>query len=354
MQLKRLLLGSSALVAGSLGALHAQAQQVTTKATSLSISGTAEAYGGYVHSDDPAVDRHFDMVSVGDFTFTPQYKLDNGLTVTGRLDFKVEDTLATDELSLTFASASFGTILLGNDDGPSEDWQQYAPLSGDGAWDGDAPDFASGIAPDDLLNGGDTSDATKISYTTKGLDLAGFGFGVSYAPDGHVNDFDSGDLSRTTGDNGVEVAGGWKGSIGDVGVKTGAVYYSASSGPGGGGSPGNVNLGGTLTYAGVSVGGDYNWMRDVGGTDGDGSTWSAGITYEKDNWAVGTGYLNVRYDEAVLSAPGNTRVEGDNYYVGGSYDIAPGITGLAEVNQYRNAENKLDATVVFFGTKVAF
>lgn len=357
--MKKILLGTTALVAAAGFAGIASAQQVTTKATSLAISGSVEFEGAYADNDTGA-DRKVDFLSDGDFTFSPKYVADNGLTTTGRIDFGWDENnsaLATDELSITFASASFGSLTLGDDDGAVDNFYQQGPLTGDGNWDGSATRFQKiGFAGDSIeqnFNG----DSTKIYYSTSGLDLAGFTFGASYTP--KSNNFDSGNgLSKVaavagTSDSGVsdiwDIGGSWEGEFSGVSVSAGGAVITAKR-DFSTNNPTSYNVGGTVGFGALKVGGGYTTTSDESSGGDDFNEWAVGATYDIGAFTVGVTYDKASYEASNFG--GNN--DSSAYGAAVSYAVAPGVTALGEVNQFKNDDTGNDATVVMLGTKVAF
>lgn len=353
--MKKILLGTTALVAAAGFSGMASAQQVTTKATSLAISGEVEFEGAY--SDNDAADRKVDFLTDGDFTFTPKYVADNGLTTIGRIDFGwgSDATLQQDELSITFQSASFGSVTLGNDDGAADNFYQFGPVTGDGNWDGSAPQFA-GWADDGegILWAGDniepnlSGDNTKVYYSTTGVDLAGFTFGASYTPT-NTNTYDDGDLTKSVGSTHDvwDIGGSWEGEFSGVNVTVGGVYVTGKRDYSGD-NPSGYNVGGTVGFGALKVGGGYTGYSDYYAAGADADVWAAGATYDIGAFTVGATYTKSDYDV------GSGYDDSSDYGAAVSYAVAPGVTALGEVNQFKNDDTGNDATVVMLGTKVDF
>jgi predicted porin len=351
--MKKILLGTTALVAAAGFSGLASAQQVTTKATSLSIAGSVEFEAAYADNDTGA-SRKVDFLSDGDFTFSPKYVADNGLTTIGRLDFAWDNgnsNLATDELSITFQSASFGSITLGDDDGPADTFWQGGPTAGDGNWDGSAPRFVTIGWNGDNLNVNADGDATKVFYSTSGLDLAGFTFGASYTPKSN-DTFDSGaGLTKATSGNNFsdlyDVGGSWAGDFSGVSV-TLAGSYIAGKRDSAGDNLSAYNVGGKLGFGALTVGGGYTDASNRYGDGADDSAWAVGATY-----AIGAFTVGATYQKSEVDA-GFGRADSSAYGGAVTYAVAPGVTALGEINQFKNDDSGDEATVVMLGTKVAF
>jgi outer membrane protein OmpU len=357
--MKKILLGTTALVAVAGFSSLASAQAVTTKATSLSIAGSVEFEAAYADNDIGA-NRKIDFLSDGDFTFSPKYVADNGLTTIGRLDFGWDEntsTMATDELSITFQSASFGSLTLGDDDGAADNYWQGGPLAGDGNWDGSAPRFAKNGVKLDNLNVNLNGDATKIFYGTAGLDLAGFTFGASYTPKSD-NTFDSGNgLNKTavvapaTVSAGYsdlyDVGGNWSGEFSGVKLSV-AASYIAGKHDFTSNSVSAYNVGGKVGFGAFTFGGGYTDGSNRYGDKADDTAWAVGATYAIGAFTVGGTYQKSEYDA------GAGRPDSSTYGAAVTYAVAPGVTALGEVNEFKNDDTGNDATVVMLGTKIAF
>ena len=358
--MKKILLGTTALVAAAGFAGIASAQQVTTKATSLSISGNVEFEAAYADSDAASADRKVDFLTDADLTFSPKFVADNGLTTTGRLDYDATSMGTPDEMSVTFAAASFGSLTLGNDDGAADNFYAYPPLAGDGNWDGSAPNFvgwasdAEGIRwAGDNLDPNLNSDSTKIYYSTGDLDLAGFKFGASYTPKGD-NAFNDGDLTETAGtfDDLVDVGAAWSGEFSGVSVDVTGVYITGS-GVAGSDDPSAWNAGANLGFGAFKVGGSYTAFKDVYANNTDGDSWALGATYDIGAFTVGATYTKSDYDAGSVDGT-NPLYDSSSYGAAVSYTVAPGVTAKGEINQFKNDDLDQDATVVMLGTQVDF
>jgi predicted porin len=349
--MKKILLGTTALVAAAGFAGIASAQQVTTKATTLGISGSVEFEGAYADNDTGA-SRKVDFLSDGDFTFSPKYVADNGLTTTGRIDFAWDNgnsNLATDELSITFASASFGSLTLGDDDGAVDNFYQQGPLTGDGNWDGSATRFVTTGWAGDSIEQNFNQDATKIYYSTSGLDLAGFTFGASYTPKSNST-FDSGSgLTKAAGNfSDIYDAGGtWEGEFSGVSITVGGDFITAKRDLSEEG-PTSYNVGGTVGFGALKVGGGYTATSNASANGGSFNEWAVGATYDIGAFTVGATYDKASYDVSTGSPDSSA------YGAAVSYAVAPGVTALGEINQFKDDDAGDDTTVVMLGTKVAF
>ncbi len=352
--MKKILLGTTALVAAAGFAGFASAQAVKSGAPSLSISGELEFEAAYFDNDGVTNDRSFDFWQGGDLVFSPSWTHDNGLTVVGRIDLvTAANEFVSDETSITFKGATFGTIVLGDDDGPVDSLRVNGPLPGDGLWDGTAGAFASND-PGIALDGGNSGDATKLHYTTAGLPLGGFVMGVALTPNGNTsstipsssNFFSSGKVgTRQEGalDNMIELGAQWSGDVSGIGVLIGGGYTSASNNSvGASASPQGFTGGLNLSYAGFTLGGGYSEQDDFG-TDYE--TANIGLSYTMGDWTVGGNFGTIAR---------TSTDDGSAYGLGANYSIAPGLAVNGDLMFYENNFTNADSTVLMLGTVVKF
>lgn len=202
--MKKLLLGTTALVGASFAATAAMA------APEVRIGGYLDFQAGFSSQDTDgfgpapgvptvATERGFGFLTDTELLIRASDKLDNGLAWAVKIELEADaDTVNpgsndnTDEVSLVF-SGSWGQLTLGNEDGPvdAKNYVGDASITGIGAtgargyrrWT-DTRSFSNnlwvgGVDPQN------TSDATKIMYYTP--TIAGFQFGVSYSADSADN-----------------------------------------------------------------------------------------------------------------------------------------------------------------------
>jgi outer membrane protein OmpU len=202
--MKKLLLGTTALVGASFAATAAMA------APEVRIGGFLDFQAGFSSQDTdgfgpapgaPTVstERGFGFLTDTEILIRVSDKLDNGLAWSVKIELEADADNANgtandngDEVSLVF-SGSWGQLTLGNEDGPvdSKNYIGDGMISGIGVtgargfrrWT-DTKSFTNGmwVAGVDPQN---TSDATKVMYYTP--TIAGFQFGASYSASGTDN-----------------------------------------------------------------------------------------------------------------------------------------------------------------------
>jgi len=196
--MKKLLLGTTALVGASFAATAAMA------APEVRIGGYLDFQAGFSSQDTDgfgpapgvptvATERGFGFLTDTELLIRASDKLDNGLAWSVKIELEADaDTVNPgsndngDEVSIVF-SGSWGQLTLGNEDGPvdAKNYIGDSMITGIGVtgargyrrWT-DTRSFSNGmwVAGVDPQN---TSDATKVMYYTP--TIAGFQFGVSYS-----------------------------------------------------------------------------------------------------------------------------------------------------------------------------
>jgi len=218
--MKKLLLGTTALVGASFAATAAMA------APEVRVGGYTDFQAGFSSQDTDgfgpapgvptvAAERGFGFATDTEVHIRASDKLDNGLAWSVKIELEADaDNVQpggndnADEVSLVL-SGSWGQLTLGNEDGPvdAKNYQGDAMISGIGVsgargfrrWT-DTRSFTNDmwVAGADAQN---TSDATKIMYYTP--TIAGFQFGVSYSASSADNGRSraSDDATAVTGGN---------------------------------------------------------------------------------------------------------------------------------------------------------
>ena len=234
MQLKKLFLGTSAIIgAGLLSAGSATsvaaAEVKPGGALDLTITGflRAEAFGGEqddLHLD-PDLARGLDFrndteVHVLARAKSEEYGLEYGATIEFEAD--TNSTFNTDETWL-FLRGGWGELRMGDEDGVVDNSTVGANTIAAGTGGIDGSDAVIAAAPVVFLT--NTNDATKIRYYTPSF--GGFSLGASYTPtqqtigsganNGQAFGFKDGDLAME-GENVFEGAAVYDGDFGGVGV----------------------------------------------------------------------------------------------------------------------------------------
>lgn len=274
---------------------------------------------------------------------------DNGLGYGAKIELfsSTSDTTNADEVGI-YLRGNWGRLELGDDDGASDQIAVYAPNVGIGQMNGRYLDFVpfssrpSGNVKDTgggIVKSLDTEDATKITYFTPRM--AGFQFGVSYAPE--VGSKDTGEDVQFLKNVGagayqrdfIETGVNFKYDFSnDMGFMAGLTYDGASAKAGSGREDVSAwGLGAKLSYRQFVVGGGYVDNGDsnnpVATPKDDETAWNVGAAYKGDVWGFAVNYLAEDYENAGGRAgAGGTY---DALILGTSYKVAPGLTAGADL-----------------------
>jgi hypothetical protein len=312
--------------------------------------------------------QHFESDDAG-FNLNAAATADNGLKYAAKIEIDTDGASAgVDETRIRF-SGDWGILDLGDDDG-AEDSMAYGgenvACAGQCGFDGGAASAFNFIntrkaSPNLGTGGGDTGDASKITYYTPRT--AGFQLGVSYTPDSGANlasSVKTNDLTDIR--DAVGVGFNYVSKVGDVDFRAHVTGTWASID-----SDMQDNLEDPRGYM-VGMGlGWMGWRLGLGyGNAGDGMQ-TKGNGEDNGEWiSTGLGYSTGPYTFALGYFTGQaTRDKGeertDFFTVQTTYNAAPGLDVYAEFDwiDVDNPSSGLEVTtndgfVLTLGTKVAF
>jgi hypothetical protein len=329
--MKKQLMASTALVAAGLLAAAAPAEAQQKKA-SLSLGGYTIASVSFTDEDGSSADQvNFDVKADGEVFFSGRLALDNGMTITSRVE--LEQETQTDQIDEAFIQirGSFGMIELGGNDSVGESMT----TGYNGAW---AVNVARGIDFDinnyfqrpaghtritNSRGGGITGDSTKISYYTPRF--AGFQVGASYTPamsdDGAATqnaiNTEAGGLH-----DGMTIAANYDQKWGDVRVGIAGSYETAKAASGSGApDPDEWNIAALVEFGPVRLSASRTEYND----GGDGVIYQVGGRYTFGPNAVSLAYMNQNAE----GTPGGDEDTSDIIIAGYSRAIAPGAKWMA-------------------------
>lgn len=324
--MKRILLGSSALIGAALMAQPASAQ------LEVSFGGNVTFKMGYADGEGE---------DYADFATDPELRLeargtaDNGLNYSATIDIEVDpdEDVNTDEAFITLRG-SWGSLILGDEDGAAAEMDVYAPTPGIGQFDGFGPGVAAqlpgaGTLDDFFFAPIDDGDDTKIVYYTPRF--AGFQVGVSYAPrDDTGSSFDFG----SNPDQQYQAGVNYSGTFGAASVAASAVYTTREFEGIIDESEDGWAVGLSAGFGPFTVGGNYVDRDDVeGAVEFDQEGFTVGASYTLGPWAFGANYLWNDFDDG----------EGSTIFVGANYTLAPGLTVAADLGYLENDRGGVDA-----------
>jgi predicted porin len=359
--MKRVLLGTTALVAAGIAMADAKAADPV----SLGVGGYYRTAIGAIFDDEDGVGeggfgRHdyFHEQDV-EVHFTGKTTLDNGLTVGVNVQLEGQ-TQAGDQIDETWAyvNGSWGELRIGDEDDIAKNWAVIAPqvnlfgpttpyfqFSNAGATAGNALGSSTNFIAFAFNN-----DFTKLYYSTP--EFNGFKLGISYAPDGTQdrrsnpnNDgcFGCGQSDQNAG--GLEdlwsIAAAYDGEFSEVTIGLSAGYSKAvvegkintATATALQSDPEAYGFGINLGWNAWTLGGSWQEL-DTEDDSSDYEVWDVGVTYGVGAWTLGLGFSQSDSGEAAA-------VQGDINSVlaiEASYAMGPGISISAGLG-YNDFEN---------------
>ena len=389
--MKKVLMGTTALVAAGMMAGAAQAQEeMMEEPISLSLGGYYRAAIGSVSGNDgpgqPEADRHtIGIAQDSEVTFSGSTTLDNGLTVGVNAQLEVVDggrlgggprvilpgagantSGAVDEVWLYFRD-EFGQLRLGSVESARQEMTNFAP---NGAYNFgvNTPFFTfatnSWLATYD--DGLGNEDAAKLLYFSPSFN--GFRLGLSWAPDdndggqqyannasGNVGQFQNhiaigAEFSQSFMEgSSVRIAGGYETYEAEAPAATPCVDSMTNNC-----EPSSLHLGATVSFDQVSVGG--GWLKVEQGDNQDRTVYDLGL-----RWSDGPMAGGLQWGHASTgNAGGMPDTELNRYAVNGTYVLGPGIDLQAQLDfgendaPGQNAAADNDWTQFMLGTAITF
>jgi outer membrane protein OmpU len=385
--MKKILLGSTALVAAGLIAGHAEAAD----GVKLSLGGYYRGAAGVMFDDyDGAMagteDDTRDYVFKQDVEvhFSGETTLDNGLKIGAVI--QLEGQTSTDQIDEVYAffSGGWGEVRFGDDDEALTALCSITPSAATN-FGPDSPFFNfsnSGLGGYAATNGtcyGVDGDSTKVIYFSP--NFGGFSFAMSFTPD------NTQDTRNTTGGAGTRFENnpGQNSENVSIAANFNHDFNGVTLNLGGGATwsfdreaaPGVDEVEDYQGYASVSffgftIGGATEWRYNFGADESDRHVYGVGVTYNWDAWTVGLGWTHGDYE---LAQAGGTAVtfggatvtftnDAENnmevFSLTAAYALGPGITvdGVVEfVDSETDAQgfsNDYDGISFGIGTLISF
>jgi len=376
--MKKILLGSSALVAAGLFAVPAAAQLELSISGSVDVNfGVVDENGSFEIDGMPVDRREYGGRTDVSLNFNAVATADNGLRYGSRIniddsDDNVDDdgdsgfnnrnsatTFTIDEAWL-FLSGTFGEIRLGDKEGVAPNLRLTIPTVGGGAADGDWTNYV-GVGRPNTGTGfliGD-NDSTRITYF---FDWEGLTAGASYAPASGDSLLNSTNQCRDTDEpncvdfeDQFDVGFNYTYDFDGGSIIAGATYLTADSVDPLRHDAEGVQLGAQVSFDAFTIGGFYNNSFDSGASTADPDIsdferYGVGATYQVGDWGFGINYLAV-----------NNQAGEDGWAAGGgvSYAIAPGLSAYADLVFFEDDGldddgNRPDGTVFLAGVTASF
>jgi hypothetical protein len=298
--------------------------------------GTATV-GTPVYDSGSAINR-FGIVHYGEVHITARGVTDSGMKWRVRFEDVQDDfdaraltspsqtskKTSTDETWVEL-TGSWGRLILGGQDGPADQWEGATDLVYTGAREhGIFSDLDAGaVSGSDKTNMIDSSDATKVYYSTPRI--AGFRFGYSIAPEGEA----LGSINRNAGDDGEggpfhEAAVNYRGKIGDgmlIMTLKGSRSESLDPVTGADDQLNAWGVSGNYTFGAFTVAGGYV-DNDIKDGNESSTAWDAGVAYNGGKWEASLTYLEST-GEVVTTG---VEDEYSQWVVSGVYNLGGGMT----------------------------
>jgi hypothetical protein len=292
--------------------------------------------GVHFESDDSGFNMNADATADNGLKYGVKIEIDTDTPFAGKNHD--QGAAGIDETRIRF-SGDWGIVDLGDDDGAGDNMAyggENVFTAGSG-YDGGAGSAFNSIgarkaSPNLGAGGGDTGDASKITYYTPRF--SGFQFGASYTPDSGNN------LASniSTGDKDLvhvfELGADFVEKIGDVDFRvhlTGGVgEYDADNNDDSiedaGGYMAGVGLGWSGWSLALGYGDAGSGLQAKGGIQDNGEWFSSGLAYSMDQYTFALGYFHGE-------RTGDRGEEDTDFItVQAQYNMAPGLDVYAEVD----------------------
>jgi predicted porin len=337
-RMKKLLLGTTALVAAGAFAVAAQADEMMAEPVSVGVGGyTTGAIGIASDTDDDT--RGQEITYVYEIGVSGSTTLDNGITVavSGQIGRSAGSDEGMDEIHTTL-SGSFGSIRLGRTESAAFNSTVAAPGAGIGGMLGvNYSWFSTAASAVNTYSGLGAEDALKVVYTSPNFN--GLSIGMSYAPESDDANFPGrstdglGDLTAVGVNYSTDFMEG-----GSLSLGAGMELASASEGM----DPEAMRFGVNVSVDQLSFGGS---MFDDENTDSAGMAFDVGAS-----WTEGATEIGVQYAADEDSGDG---VETTKTALHLTYTLGPGVLigGQIAAGSSSGAE---DVTQFMLGTAVFF
>ena len=334
--MKKILLGTTALVAAGAFVGAAQADEMMAEPISVSV-------GGYYHSaliisaNDDDTDRGHGLQQDIELEVAGSTTLDNGITASVRIRIEGDRPGANnaDESEVNL-SGGFGRIAYGIVEGAAQNGTIWAP---GGSAFGGVKSAWFGTSVYGWTTGAMGEDALKVSYYSPAFN--GISFGVSYSPEDSAATR-PGRSNNDAGAYGEGIQSALNYSVDVMGGSFAAnIGYETYTSEGGGEDATATRFGASLSIDQISVGGALQTRSDLG--EGDEALSDVGI-----GWSQGPLSLAVAYGSHEKDMGENKVVTS----VGAGYNLGPGIDFAAKFNMVERGS--AESSEILLGTFINF
>ena len=332
--MKKLLLGTTALVAAGAFAVAAQADEMMAEPVSVGIGGYTQAAIGF-GSDSDDETRGQEIGYVFEFGVSGSTTLDNGVTVGvhSQLGRSAGDDTDFDEMHITM-SGSFGSFRIGRTESAAFDSTVAAP--GGGVATGVNYVWFSTAAPTvNTYSGIGMEDALKVVYTSPNFN--GLSVGLSYAPDDTEDLGGSREISDSLSGH-TSVGVNYSTDFMEGGSLTLGAGYEMASDEAGGDDPSAMRFGVNVSIDQISLGGS---MYDDENTDSAGNEFDIGASWTEGSTTLGVQYAADDTDNTTMAAAHL------------NYTLGPGVSVGAQIAT-GSSDTMNDVTQFMLGTSIGF
>lgn len=356
--MKKLLLGTSALVAVGLTAGDALAQNLTA-----GLGGFLRNWVMFYDQPSGSTNRDMSLAQNNEIFFKGETKLSNGLTFGFRAELEAwSQTSATsfggqdafDEVWAYF-KGSFGEFRIGEDDDARKS-KAYSSYIG-GLLGVDSPDGVYALATSTTYYNLE-NDTLKLIYFSPSF--SGFSFAASYAPDaakgtrgfGQQGKTDcDGTQSRGCNGSAFSVAADYRGKFGDTTLGLDAGWSTSNNEIAANKDVSAVRADAFVQFSGWEASIQYGKAQNGGGNNLDQQAIGGGILYTTGPWNMGILYQRAKLDAAVGQ---NKRA---HLAIGAAYNLGSGVTVAGSYN-YQKLDNATtadqSASTVVLGVAASF
>ena len=351
--MRKLLLGTTALVAAGAFAVAAQADEMMAEPVSVGISGYTVGIVGVSSNDmngdgDPL--RGEEVFHIYEFAISGSTTLDNGVTVGVHAQVGTSGEFTGSERSRPFdeqhitLSGSFGSLRIGRTESAAFNATVSAPGGGVGFVGVNYPWYSPAASPVNTFSGLGAEDAQKVVYTSPSFN--GLTIGMSYAPEASdasagagrttndVDDDGDGDLSEHTA-IGVSYSTGFM----DGGSLSIGMGYEMATDESGGPDMEAMKIGASVSVDQISFGGGMYESTPDGG--------SSSMQYDVGaSWAQGATTVGLQY---AANDDGGTGMAALHL----TYALGPGVDIGGQIAA-GSADGEEDVTQFLLGTAVFF
>jgi outer membrane protein OmpU len=326
----------------------------------VGVSGYMEQWFGYSDNSDGARANSdvFDQINDSEFNVTFRQTLDNGITIGGEIQIEGQQQaeVVGDEVdeSYAYVDGAFGRIVIGNENGAGYLMHYGLPSQGIGIDEQDVAAWVAGASGALRITSATTfidNDQNKITYFSPRV--SGFQVGASYQPNNDdinaIVPATAGQESDGSRDNAFSVAANYQGTFNDVSVMASVGYADGGNDNAVVGNESALSAGLRVGMGGFTAALAYGEHESDDGAGTDKNTFGVTVGYRAGPVGVSLGYIR--------GEDSDTNDEQDNFELGASYAMGPGVTAAGSiyyVERDTNGNSTADGIAVVGGLRLSF